>query len=273
MTPGLHETSARRPAETGAATGAATGTDPARPGQRGGAPGPVGPDGADAPRRRRPLVDRGPRPLIRGWFHLVAAGLSVVSGTVLTTFAWMTLPWWQALGVTVYAVGLLTLFGVSAAYHRGPWRSEAAVRWWRRADHATIAVFIAATYTPLCLIVLEPAQAAWMLGTAWLGAVGGVVLNLVWIGHPRWLDVAVYLALGWLIVPLIPQLWHSAGPAVVWLLFAGGVVYSLGAVVYGARWPGRSARWYGYHEHFHTATIIAAIVHLVAVWMVVVQGG
>ena len=225
MTPGLHETSARRPAETGAATGA----DSARP------------------RRRRPLVDRGPRPLIRGWFHLVAAGLSVVSGTVLTTFAWMTLPWWQALGVTVYAVGLLTLFGVSAAYHRGPWRSEAAVCWWRRADHATIAVFIAATYTPLCLIVLEPAQAAWMLGTAWLGAVGGVVLNLVWIGHPRWLDVAVYLALGWLIVPLIPQLWHSAGPAVVWLLFAGGVVYSLGAVVYGARWPGRSARWYGYH--------------------------
>ena len=76
--------------------------------------------------------------------------------------------------------------------------------------------------------------------------------------------------IAWLIVPLIPSLWVTAGPAVVWLLFAGGVIYSLGALVYGFRWPGRRARIYGYHEHFHTATIIAAAIHQVAVWMVVV---
>jgi len=108
-----------------------------------------------------------------------------------------------------------------------------------------------------------------MLTAAWVGAIMGVVLNLVWINHPRWLDVVVYLALGWLIVPLVPALWEGAGAAVVWLLFAGGVIYSLGAVVYGCKWPGRNARIYGYHEHFHTATVVAAIVHLVAVWMVV----
>ncbi len=218
------------------------------------------------------VIDRGQRPATRGWFHLIAAFLSVISGSVLSTYAWMTLPWGQAFGVTVYAVGVFVLFAVSAMYHRGPWRSMRTVQWWRRADHATIAVFIAATYTPLCLIILEPRTATWMLTTAWVGALAGVVLNLVWIAHPRWLAVAVYLVLGWLIVPLIPQLWSNAGPLVVWLLLIGGVVYSLGALIYGFRWPGRNARMFGYHEYFHATTIVAAIIHLVAVWIVVVQG-
>ncbi|UDL75475.1 PAQR family membrane homeostasis protein TrhA [Corynebacterium uberis] len=214
--------------------------------------------------------DRGPRPALRGVIHLIAALGGLVSGAVLVTYAWMTLAWWQALGVTVYAVGFVLLFGVSAAYHLGPWRRSETVRRWRRADHSTIAVFIAATYTPLCLIVLRQVAAAVMLSIAWAGAAAAGFLSIGWIEHPRWLDVAVYLALGWLIVPLIPQLWVHAGPAVVWLLFAGGLIYTAGAVVYGARWPGRQARWFGYHEHFHAATLVAAVVHLVAVWMVVV---
>lgn len=215
------------------------------------------------------IIDRGPRPVARGWFHFFAALASVIAGSVLSTVAWMSIEWWQALGVTVYAVAVVVLFAVSSAYHLGRWRSIRTVQWWRRADHATIAIFIAATYTPLCLIVLSPTQAAWMLGIAWAGALLGVVLNLVWINHPRWLAVLVYLTLGWLIVPLIPQLWAGAGPTVVWLLLAGGIIYSLGALIYGFRWPGRQARVFGFHEHFHTATIIAAAVHQVAVWMVV----
>ena len=218
----------------------------------------------------REVFNRGSRPVTRGWFHFFAALASVIGGSVLSTYAWMTLAWGNALGVTVYAVGVVILFGVSAAYHLGHWRSARTVAWWRRADHATIAFFIAATYTPLCLLTLPAAQALTMLAVAWAGATLGIALNLVWITHPRWLDVVVYLVLGWLIVPLIPSLWVTAGPAVVWLLFAGGVIYSLGALVYGFRWPGRRARIYGYHEHFHTATIIAAAVHQVAVWMVVV---
>ena len=207
------------------------------------------------------------------WFHLGAAALSAVASAVLITFAWMTLPWLSALGVTIYGAGLLLLFGVSAAYHLWPWRAQETVQWWRRADHATISIFVAATYTPRCLIVFEPRTAAVMLAVAWPGGIGGAVLNLVWINHPRWLDLVVYIGLGWIIVPLIPTLWREAEPAVGWLLFAGGVVYTLGALAYGFKWPGRSARYYGYHEHFHTATIIAAVRHLVAIWMVVVQAG
>ncbi len=220
----------------------------------------------------RHVLDRGPRPAMRGWSHLVAACLSLISGSVLSTYAWMTLPRAQALGVMVYAVSTFVLFAVSALYHRGPWRSTRAVRWWRRADHATIAVFIAATYTPLCLIILGPATAAGILTVAWTGALLSVGLKLVWITHPRWLSVVVYLVLGWLVVPLIPQLWAIAGPGVMWLLLAGGVIYSCGALIYGFRWPGRHARIFGYHEYFHAAVIIAAIFHLAAVWIVVAQG-
>ncbi|MEJ5929040.1 hemolysin III family protein [Corynebacterium sp. H128] len=218
----------------------------------------------------RQRLDRGPRPKTRGWFHFIASVLSLVSGTVLATYAWLMLPHLEAVGVTVYAVGCFLLFGISAAYHLGPWQSSHTVQWWRRADHATIAIFIAATYTPLCLLSFDRVTASWILGIAWLGALAGVILNVVWIRHPRWLDVVVYLTLGWIIVPLVPQLWRSAGPAVVWLIFVGGVVYSLGALVYGFKWPGRNARIIGYHEHFHAATIIAAVVHLVAIWMIVV---
>ena len=216
------------------------------------------------------VLDRGPRPRTRGLFHQIAAFLSAISGSVLSTYAWMTLVWWQALGVTVYGICMFGLFAVSAAYHRGQWRSLGTVAWWRRADHSPIAVFIAATYTPLCMIALEPDSATWMLSLAWVGAMFSVVLNMVWINHPRWLSVVVYLALGWLIIPLMPELWAGAGHTVVWLLLIGGIVYSLGALVYGFKWPGRNARWMGYHEHFHVATVVAAIIHLVAVWMVVV---
>lgn len=219
------------------------------------------------------MADRGERPLIRGWFHFFAAALSALSSAVLITFAWMTITWYEALGVTLYGAGVVLLFGVSAAYHLWPWQRAETVQWWRRADHATISIFIAATYTPLCLIVFAPKTAALMLTVAWAGGIGGAILNLVWINHPRWLDVVVYVGLGWIIVPLLPTLWHEAGAAVVWLLFAGGVIYTLGALVYGFKWPGRSARYYGYHEHFHTATVAAAICHLVAIWMVVVQAG
>ncbi|MEZ2122953.1 MULTISPECIES: hemolysin III family protein [unclassified Corynebacterium] len=216
-------------------------------------------------------TDRGPRPGSRGWIHFFAAILAVFAGSVLATYSWLQLPWWQAGGVMVYAVGVVILFGVSAAYHLGPWKKASTVVWWRRADHSTIAVFIAATYTPFCLISLRPSTATWVLAVAWGGALISVLMNLLWINHPRWLGVLVYLALGWLIVPVIPQLWADAGSAVLWLLFAGGIVYTVGALIYAFKWPGRDARWMGYHEWFHLATVIAAVAHFVAVWIVVAQ--
>lgn len=218
--------------------------------------------------RTRWVFDRGHRPVARGIGHLIGALAGLVAGAVLSTYAWMALPWQQALAVTTYAVGVVFLFGISSAYHRGAWKSRTTVEWWRRADHATIAIFIAATYTPLCVIALP--DRLWLLWLAWIGALAAVLLNFVWINHPRWVDVVVYLALGWIVVPLIPELWGGQGATVVILLAVGGLIYSVGALIYGLQWPGRNARIYGYHEHFHTATIVAAVVHMVAIWMVVV---
>ncbi|AKK06890.1 putative membrane protein, hemolysin III [Corynebacterium mustelae] len=217
----------------------------------------------------RSRLDRGPRPKARGLYHHVAAYVAAIAGAVLITFAWLRTPWQVGLATTVYAVAVVALFGISAAYHRGPWRSERAVRAWKIADHSTISIFIAATYTPVAVLTLNPRNASWLLGIVWLAALGSVVLTFV--NHPRWLDVVVYLVLGWAIVPLLPALLKNAGPAIVSLLAAGGLIYSLGAVVYALRWPGRQARLIGYHEHFHAATIIAATLHMIAIWMLVAR--
>ncbi|EEI17798.1 PAQR family membrane homeostasis protein TrhA [Corynebacterium lipophiloflavum] len=219
------------------------------------------------------VLDRGPRPSTRGWAHLIAAFVAAIGSAVLITFAWMTLRPAEALSVSVYCAGLILLFAVSGLYHRGPWKSAETVQWWRRADHSTIAIFIASTYTPLCTILLEPPYSTWLLVIAWAGAALGVVLNMVWINHPRWLDVAVYITLGWLVLPILPVLRTEADPEVILLLFFGGVAYTVGAIIYGFKWPGREARHYGYHEHFHTLTIVAAALHLVAIWIIVVQAG
>ncbi|WKD60728.1 hemeolysin-III related [Corynebacterium ciconiae DSM 44920] len=217
----------------------------------------------------RTLAYRGERPRGRGWVHAVAALLGIVAATALTTYAWIFLSPTQAISVGIYGVGMVALFSVSATYHLGQWRTPATVVRWRRADHSTIAVFIAATYTPLCVLSVSAPTRTWMLAAAWIGAGASLALSMLWIDHPRWLDVAVFLILGWLVVPIIPQLIAATSMTVVGLLAAGGVVSSLGAVVYGLKRPGRHARYIGYHEYFHAATVVAAAVHYAAVWLVV----
>ncbi|MCS4490297.1 hemolysin III family protein [Corynebacterium sp. ES2794-CONJ1] len=209
-------------------------------------------------------LDRGDRPAARGLYHFYAAYAFSIAVTVLTTYTWINHPWPIGLAVTIYSVGVVALFGISAAYHRGPWRSARAVSYWQTADHATIALFIAATYTPVVVITLP---GHWMLYGIWAAALISVLLTF--IPHYKVFDVVVYLGLGWAAVPIIPAILDFAGPTVIWLLAAGGVVYTLGALFYALKWPGRKAKLFGYHEHFHLATVIAATLHLIAVWILV----
>lgn len=241
-------------------------------GPDGGAPDGGGPAPADAPkRRRRPRpFDRGPRPLLRGTLHARAAWVFAGSGIALTVVSARIhgaglITWLTAL----YVLCLVGSMAVSALYHRGRWRSEAAVRGWRRADHAMIAVFIAGTYGPVCAVALPGRTAAIVLALCWGGALLAVLLNLFWVTHPRWMAVTVYLFLGWLVIWEIPALWTGAGPAVTLLLAVGGLAYTLGAVVYGMKWPNPSKRWFGFHEVFHAATIVAAVLHHIAIWLAV----
>ncbi len=227
-------------------------------------------NGSEERRGLRP-VDRGARPYLRGRLHENAAWYFGGTGTALTATAFIlhgntTLSWVTAL----YTLCLIGLFAVSALYHRAPWRSEATVRAWRRADHSMIAIFIAGTYGPIAVFAFHSwSDGLWILPVCWVLAIAAVAMNIFWIGHPRWLDVIVYLALGWLAVLKLGGFIGAIPVVPGMLIVLGGVIYSLGAVVYGRRRPNPSAQWFGFHEVFHAATIVAGGLHHVAIWILV----
>jgi hemolysin III len=207
------------------------------------------------------------RPRLRGMLHAVGAPVAALIGLVVLALADTTR---ARAGVAVWVLAMTALFTVSAAYHRGCWRP--AVRaWMQRADHSMIFVFIAGSYTPICLLVLEGAKSWLVLAIAWGGAGAGVVTRLVWHRAPRWLFGPMYLALGWVAVTVLPDLARSAPPQANALLFAGGLLYSLGALVFATRWPDPAPRVFGYHEVFHALTLAAAACHAVAITSVVLH--
>jgi hemolysin III len=205
-------------------------------------------------------------PLLRGVFHLWAFVAAIAAGTVLVVLADGVL---EIVSSWVYAAGLAAMFGASALYHRFPWRSAARRVWARRLDHSTIFVFIAATYTPFALLGLAGAMRWLVLVLVWAGAVLGLVLELAWIDSPRWLSAVAYLAVGWVGVLTIPQLFSGMGVAVAVLLLVGGGLYSVGAVIYATRWPDPFPRVLGFHEIFHVLVVAAAVTQFVAVSLVV----
>lgn len=216
------------------------------------------------------VFDRGPRPILRGWLHVGAAVAAAIAGIVLVAVALFRSDSNETVFATaLYAVCLTTTMGVSGIYHRWHFRSEASVTAWKRADHSMIAIFIAGTYGPVAVAALPPDVAHRLLIMCWVGAVAAVVVNVAWIGHPRWVDVAIYLFLGWLVIWEAPALVAGAGWTVALLLAAGGILYSVGALFYALQWPNPSPRWFGFHEVFHAATILAAILHYIAIWIVV----
>jgi hemolysin III len=202
------------------------------------------------------------RPLWRGRTHAWAFLAAVVGGVALVALA----PDGRArLALAIYAVTVAGLFGVSALYHRIPWRSATARAWMRRADHAMIFLLIAGTYTPFALLVLQGPLATAILITVWAGATGGIVLKLVWIRAPRWLGALFYVALGWVAVAAFPQLVEHAGVGLTLLLVAGGLLYTLGAIVYATRRPDPIPAVFGYHEVFHALVIAAAALQFAVV--------
>jgi hemolysin III len=210
-------------------------------------------------------------PRLRGLLHAHAAWIAGVLAIVLIALA----PTATArLAATVYGGGLVALFAVSATYHRWPgdprWKP-----WLRRMDHATIFVFIAASYTPVALLVLEPPTQAVVLVSVWAGAALGVALSVAWINAPRVLSALCYLAVGWVAVIALPELLDRVGVAPLVLLAVGGALYSLGAAVYAIQKPNLWPRTFGFHEVFHSLVIAAAVVHFIAIagWVVPAAGG
>jgi hemolysin III len=206
------------------------------------------------------------KPRLRGVSHQYAFFVAMAAGAALVTLARGAE---ARVAVAVYALSLSAMFGASALYHRINWRPSVGV-WLRRLDHSMIYVLVAGTYTPFALLVLEPALGWAILGVVWGGALAGVVLSLVWINAPRWLSAVLYVVLGWVAIVVLPQLWDRAGVLAVALLATGGVLYTLGAVVYAWRRPDPVPRVFGFHEVFHALVIAAAATQFAAVALAVV---
>lgn len=209
-------------------------------------------------------------PTLRGWIHLVAFVVSLVAGAVLVGFAVSVGSEHAGWSTTLYAIGLSALFGVSALYHRRRWTGTRSRAWMRRLDHATIFVFIACTYTPFAVLALPDDTSVPLLAVVWIGALLGVALELMRPVGRRWLRVPLYLALGWAVLPAVGDIGAHLGPIPIALLAAGGIAYSLGAILYAAGWPNPWPRTFGHHELFHAATVAGATFHAVAVWLVVI---
>jgi hemolysin III len=212
------------------------------------------------------IADGELRPRLRGVIHAYAFWFALAAGITLVAVADGSR---ARAAAAVYAVGLCALFAGSAIYHRWRWDP----RWrplLRRIDHSTIFVFIAASYTPVALLVLHGGLAQAVLIAVWAGALGGIVFSLAWITAPRVLVAATYLAMGWVAVAVTPQLVERAGIAPTVLIAVGGLLYSVGATVYALRRPDPWPATFGFHEVFHTLVTTAAAVHFVAIagWVV-----
>jgi hemolysin III len=198
-------------------------------------------------------------PRLRGWLHVGMTPVAIAAGALLVILASTTT---ARVSAVVFAGTAVLLFGTSAVYHRGTW-SPRVTAVLRRLDHSNIFLIIAGTYTPFALL-LPAEQARTLLAIVWTGAVLGVAFRVFWSGAPRWLYTPVYVLLGWVAIFYFGPLVDHVGGAVMTWVVIGGVLYSVGAVVYGTKRPDISPRWFGFHEVFHSLTVLAFAAHVVA---------
>lgn len=204
-----------------------------------------------------PAAER--RPSWRGWLHAGMFPVTVAAGIVLISLADGAV---AKTAAVVFTVSSMLLFGNSALYHRFAWQPRVKLAL-KRIDHANIFLLIAGTYTPLALLALEPAKGQLLLAVVWLGAGLGIGFRVLWLGAPRWLYVLLYLGLGWAAVMFLPDL-LAANVAMMVLVAAGGLLYTVGAIIYGAKRPNPWPNHFGFHEIFHACTVLAFLCHWAA---------
>jgi hemolysin III len=205
------------------------------------------------------------KPRLRGRLHQYAFFVALAGGLVLCSIAAIRPGAAPFVTCLVYSLTVCGLFGISALYHRRTW-SQRGYLIMRRMDHSMIFIFIAGTYTPFCVLLLNPSKATVMLSLIWSGALGGVALKMIWPHLPRWVGAPLYLALGWGAVAILPDVLRAGGVTTLVLVAAGGVVYSVGAVFYALRRPNPWPTVFGHHEFFHACTLVAALCHHIAIY-------
>jgi len=203
------------------------------------------------------------RPRWRGWIHAGTFPVAVGAGIVLICLAHGPVAKWAS---AVYMLSSMLLFGVSALYHRFDWKPSTR-QVFRRLDHANIFILIAGTYTPIALLALPHSKGVLLLVLVWIGALLGIGFRVFWVAAPRWLYVPLYVLLGWAAVMFLVDIYH-ANPATMVLVVVGGLLYTLGSVVYGFKRPNPVPGVFGFHEIFHALTVLAFLCHWAAVLLI-----
>lgn len=206
---------------------------------------------------KMPSAER-PKPVLRGWFHLVGAAVMVVVGPLIGLEASGTK---AEVCAAVACFAVTAMLTTSALYHRVHW-SDAARRRMRHADHSMIFVCIAGTYTAVAGLSLPDTDAWIVLGLVWVASIAGIVMRFVWLDAPKWAVATPYVAAGWIAVGAMPEFFHYLGVTGFVLMLGGGLLYTTGAVVYARRRPDPWPRVFGYHEVFHSCVVVAAAMHL-----------
>lgn len=203
------------------------------------------------------------KPTWRGWIHAATFPVAIALGVVLVSLADGAAA--KASSAVFFASSLL-LFGISALYHRIDW-SPRVKRVFKRFDHANIFLLIAGTYTPLSVLALPSPQSVILLSIVWGGALVGIVFRVFWVGAPRWLYVPLYVLLGWAAMMYIVDL-VAAAPASMVLVLVGGLFYTVGATFYALKRPNPVPGVFGFHELFHSCTLLAFLCHWTAILLI-----
>jgi len=202
---------------------------------------------------------------ISGLTHCIAAALAVLGTVFLVLRSIDPVMPWHIVTFSIFGGGMILLYTASTLYHWLP-LSEKGTRLLKRIDHSMIFFFIAATYTPICLIPLRGPWGWSMFGGIWAFALLGIGLKIFWLHAPRWLSTGIYLAMGWLVlVGVYPLVQNLSTGALSWLV-AGGLSYTLGAVIYAVKWPNPIPKHFGFHEIFHLFVIGGSACHFVVMY-------
>ena len=209
------------------------------------------------------------KPLMRGWSHALAAFASLLLTIALCWQSRADLP--RLVSLLIFGLSMLELYTISALYHIGRWHARTD-RVLRAIDHANIFVMIAGTYTPLCFNLLSGWLRVTILLVIWLLAAIGGGLAIFTLRLPRWVTTALYIGMGWVVVLAIPAFLAVVPWYAVATLLLGGILYTLGAVVYARKRPNPFPRVFGFHEIFHLFVIAGSVAFAACIWWLLVPG-
>jgi hemolysin III len=207
---------------------------------------------------------------INGLTHLAGAVLAFVGLLAMVIKAASTTNSPTAIiAVIIFGVSMILLYSASATYHMVIARDN-VIAFLRRLDHSMIFVLIAGTYTPFCFISLNGKTGAILFSIISGIAISGVVFKMVWFNCPRWISTALYLAMGWMIVFVFSPLMGSLNPIGLFLLILGGIFYTIGGVIYGAKPNFLKSKYMGFHEIFHIFILLGSLAHFLTVFLYVI---